>query len=114
MTRTFIQTREFIKNWEDLGLNDDDLRRQELLIMSDPQIGVVMRGTGKLRKLRFALENRGKSGSARVCYVDFLALETVYLITVYPKSVKENLTNAERNNIKKMIDQLEQNIKTEV
>ena len=114
MTRTFIQTREFIKNWEDLGLNDDDLRRLELLIMSDPQIGVVMRGTGKLRKLRFALENRGKSGSARVCYVDFLELETVYLITVYPKSVKENLTNAERNNIKKMIDQLEQNIMTEV
>ncbi len=114
MTRTFIQTREFIKNWEDLGLNDDDLRRLELLIMSDPQIGVVMRGTGKLRKLRFALENRGKSGSARVCYVDFLALETVYLITVYPKGVKENLTNAERNNIKKMIDQLEQNIMTEV
>ncbi len=114
MTRTFIQTKEFIKNWEDLGLNDDDLRRLELLIMSDPQIGVAMRGTGKLRKLRFALENRGKSGSARVCYVDFLALETVYLITVYPKSVKENLTNAERNNIKKMIDQLEQNIMTEV
>ena len=114
MTRTFIQTREFIKNWEDLGLNDDDLRRLELLIMSDPQIGVVMRGTGKLRKLRFALENRGKSGSARVCYVDFLPLETVYLITVYPKSVKENLTNAERNNIKKMIDQLEQNTMTEV
>lgn len=55
-----------------------------------------------------------KSGSARVCYVDFLALEIVYLITVYPKGVKENLTNAERNNIKKMIDQLEQNIMTEV
>lgn len=114
MTRTFIQTREFIKNWEDLGLNDNDLRRLELLIMSDPQIGAVMRGTGKLRKLRFALDNRGKSGSARVCYVDFLSLETVYLITAYPKNVKENLTNAERNNIKKMIDQLEQNLKTEV
>lgn len=41
-------------------------------------------------------------------------METVYLITVYPKGVKENLTNAERNNIKKMIDQLEQNIMTEV
>ncbi len=33
MTRTFIQTDEFIKNWERLGLTDDDLRRLELEIM---------------------------------------------------------------------------------
>ena len=114
MTRTFIQTREFTRNWDDLGLNDDDLRRLELQIMSDPQIGAVMRGTGKLRKMRFALENGGKSGGMRVCYVDFLLLETVYLITVYPKSMKENLTSAERNDIKKMIMKLEESLKTEV
>lgn len=114
MTRTFIQTKEFTRNWENLGFNDDDLRRLELQIMSDPQIGAVMRGTGKLRKMRFALENRGKSGGTRVCYVDFLSLETVYLITIYPKSMKENLTSAERNNIKKMIIKLEENLKMEV
>ena len=114
MTRTFIQTREFTRNWDDLGLNDDDLRRLELQIMSDPQIGAVMRGTGKLRKMRFALENGGKSGGMRVCYVDFLLLETVYLVTVYPKSMKENLTSAERNDIKKMIMKLEESLKTEV
>ncbi|MDE6517164.1 MAG: type II toxin-antitoxin system RelE/ParE family toxin [Acetatifactor sp.] len=114
MTRTFIQTREFARNWDDLGLNDDDLRRLELQIMSDPQIGAVMRGTGKLRKMRFALENGGKSGGMRVCYVDFLLLETVYLITVYPKSMKENLTSAERNDIRKMIMKLEESLKTEV
>ena len=114
MTRTFIQTREFTRNWDDLGLNDDDLRRLELQIMSDPQIGVVMQGTGKLRKMWFALENGGKSGGMRVCYVDFLLLETVYLITVYPKSMKENLTSTERNDIKKMIMKLEESLKTEV
>lgn len=114
MTRTFIQTKEFSRNWDELGFNDDDLRRLELQIMSDPQIGAVMRGTGKLRKMRFALENGGKSGGTRVCYVDFLSLETVYLITIYPKSMKENLTSAERNDIKKMIIKLEESLKTEV
>lgn len=114
MTRTFIQTKEFTRNWDELGFNDDDLRRLELQIMSDPQIGAVMRGTGKLRKMRFALGNSGKSGGTRVCYVDFLSLETIYLITVYPKSAKENLTSAERNDIKKMIIKLEQNLKMEV
>lgn len=65
MTRTFIQTKEFTRNWDELGFNDDDLRRLELQIMSDPQIGAVMRGTGKLRKMRFALGNSGKSGGTR-------------------------------------------------
>lgn len=110
MRRTFIQTTEFSKNWERLGFTDDDLRFLELEILKNPKIGPVIRGTGKLRKMRFAFENKGKSGSARVCYVDYTVLETVYLITVYPKSEKENLTKAERNSIKKMIELLEQSV----
>lgn len=112
MTRTFIQTSEFTKRWEHLGLNDDDLRRLELEILNNPQVGAVIQGTGKLRKMRFAYDNRGKSGSTRVCYVDFVIYETVYLITVYPKSEKDNLSKAERNEIKKMIDLLEESLET--
>ena len=110
MTRTFIQTDEFIKNWERLGLTDDDLRRLELEIMKNPQVGPVIQGTGKLRKMRFAFENKGKSGSSRVCYVDFLIHETVYLITVYSNNEKDNLSKAERNEIKKFIDILEKRL----
>ena len=110
MTRIFIQTDEFIKNQERLGLTDDDMRRLELEILKNPKIGSVIRGTGGLRKLRFSFENKGKSGSTRICYVDFLLLETVYLITIYPKNEKDNLTKAECNNIKKMIDALEKTL----
>ena len=38
----------------------------------DPEKGDLIRGTGGLRKIRVAFEGRGKSGSARVCYIDFL------------------------------------------
>ena len=69
MTRTFIQTAEFSKCWDYLGLDDDDLRRLEYEILSNPKAGPVIRGTGKLRKMRFAFDGRGKSRSARVCYV---------------------------------------------
>lgn len=110
MTRTFIQTDEFIKNWENLGLTDDDMRRLELEILKNPQAGRVIRGTGKLRKLRFAFENKGKSGSVRVCYVDFLLMETIYLITIYPKKEKDNLTKAECNHIKQLVDILEKSL----
>lgn len=51
-------------------------------------------------------QNEGKSGSARVCYVDFVVQEVIYLITVYSKNEKENLSQAERNSIKGLIEQL--------
>ena len=113
MTRTFIQTEEFVRRWEALGLTDDDLRRLELAIMKNPQAAPVMQGTGKLRKMRFAYENMGKSGSTRVCYVDFLIYETVYLITVYAKNEKDNLSKAECNEVKRLIGILEKSLKKE-
>ena len=50
---------------------------------------------------------KGERKSARVCYVDFEIKETIYLITVYPKSEKDNLTKEEQGNIKKLIEVLE-------
>lgn len=52
MTRTFIQTAEFVKRWENLGFTDEDLRRLELEILKDPKVGKVIRGTGKLGKMK--------------------------------------------------------------
>ena len=72
-----------------------------------------MQGTGGLRKVRFAFDNRGKSGSARVVYVDFAVYEKIFLITAYPKNEKDNLSKAERNDIKKLIEALDNSLKGE-
>ncbi len=93
----------FDKQWRAMGLDDNDLQALQIELLKDPQIGSVIQGTGKLRKMRFAFPNRGKSGSSRVLYVDFVLAETIYLIFAYPKNEKDNLTDEERNNIKKMI-----------
>lgn len=69
-----------------------------------------MQGTGKLRKMRFAFDGKGKRGSVRICYVDFLLYETVYLITVYSKVEKDNMSKAEKNQIKKIINILEESL----
>lgn len=60
--------------------------------------------------MRFALQNKGKSASSRVLYVDFVVAETIYLIFAYPKKEKDNLTDEERNNIKKLIERLEKSL----
>ena len=111
MTRTFIMTQEFDKNWKAMGLTDDDLKALQEELILNPTKGDLMQGTGGLRKLRFAFEGRGKSGSSRVCYVDFAVYEKIYLITAYPKNEKENLSKAERNAIAAVIRQLEDSLK---
>lgn len=108
MNREFVRTPEFEKCWKDLGLTEDDIVALEDFLCVNPQAGAVMVGTGGLRKLRWALPNRGKSGSIRVAYVDFVYYEKTYLISAYPKNEKENLTKEERSEIKKLIKYLKE------
>lgn len=105
--RTFIQTNVFTKSWESLGFTDTDLRRLENELLFNPKLGNVIRGTGRLRKMRFSSQGRGKSGSARICYVDFELKETIYFLAVFAKNDIENLSMAERNKLKQQIDILE-------
>ena len=42
MTRTFIQSSEFVKNWQALGFTDNDLRRLELELLKKPNAGAVI------------------------------------------------------------------------
>lgn len=107
MKRKFVMMPVFDKQWREMGLNDNDLQSLQAELLKNPQVGNVIRGTGKLRKMRFAFQNRGKSGSSRVLYVDFVVAKTIYLIFAYPKNEKDNLTDEERNNIKKLIGRLE-------
>lgn len=110
MKRKFIIMPIFDKQWKDMGLDDNNLQELQTELLKNPQTGNVIKGTGKLRKMRFAFPGKGKSGSARVLYVDFVLAESIYLIFAYPKSEKDNLTDEERNNIKKMIDRLEETL----
>ena len=103
VTRIFVMTKEFDKNWKAMGFTDDDLKALQEELIVNPKKGDSMQGTGGLRKIRIAFEGRGKSGSARVCYVDFEKYHKIFLITAYPKNEKENLSKAERNAIATMI-----------
>lgn len=107
MTRLFVELPSFRADWKAMNLTDDDLIRLEQELISNPAVGKLMQGTGGVRKMRFAFEHRGKSGSVRVIYVDFEVKEKLYLITAYQKNEKENLTKAERNELKKLVEILE-------
>ena len=113
MTRSFIELPLFRSKWTSLGLTDADLRRLQLSLLADPKVCAVMQGTGGVRKMRFAFEHQGKSGGIRVIYVDFEIYEKIYLLTAYTKNEKDNLSKEERNEIRKLITVLENQLKEE-
>ena len=106
MARTFIEVPIFSKRWKEIGLDDVDLKALQIMLLKDPESGPIMEGTGGIRKVRFPLENRGKSGSVRVCYTDFAEYELTYLITAFEKKDQENLTDSEKSVLKKLVKSL--------
>jgi len=75
-----------------MGLDDDDLMELQRHIMKNLASGNLIVGTGGARKIRYALPNKGKSGGARVIYIDIVHAKHIHLLLCYPKGKQENLT----------------------
>ena len=69
MTRLFVELPSFRNDWRALGLADGDLRRLQEELLTDPQAGRVMQGTGGKRKIRFAYEGRGTKAAASGSFI---------------------------------------------
>lgn len=106
MTRLFVELPNFTKSWRKIGLTDEDLWALEEFLGKNPDYGDLIQGTGGLRKIRWAAKGRGKRGGSRVCYVDIVRKEKVYLIAAFSKNQKENLTEFEKREIKELIKTL--------
>jgi hypothetical protein len=76
------------------------------MLARNPECGAVIPGTGGVRKIRIALEGRGKSGGARVVYYFQNDRWPIIVLTIYAKNEKANLSVAERNALAKMIAEL--------
>ena len=87
----FIETSVFTKALHAL-LSDDEYRELQNLLLHDPTLGDVIRGGGGIRKMRFGIEGRGKSGGVRVIYFWLSADDEIYMLLIYPKSKKDTLS----------------------
>jgi len=86
-------------------LSDDEYRLFQANLLERPDAGKIIPGGGGLRKVRWALPGRGKSGGVRVIYYWFTALETILLLFMYPKSVQDNLTQNQLKQLKRIIEE---------
>ena len=102
---TVAETGEFIRKAKKL-LSEDE--RQELVsyLSAHPEAGALMEGTGGIRKLRWARQGMGKSGGVRVIFFCYNQGMPLYALTLFGKGDKDNLTQAERNDLTKLVDVL--------
>ena len=112
MTREFIFLPDFEKQWKSFGLDDDNLRDLEAYLCEYPEAGKLIQKTGGLRKFRWKLPSKGKSGGARILYVDFSSYEKLYLIACFSKSTKISLTGAEKAILKAVIEEIKKTLRS--
>jgi hypothetical protein len=79
------------------------------LVAAEPLCGDLIQDTGGVRKLRFAVKGKGKSGGVRVVYYYYNETLPIFLMTVFAKKEKDNLTKAERNMLAKVARVLRDN-----
>jgi len=78
-------------------------------LAESPTSGVLLRGTGGIRKLRWGAAAKGKSGGVRVIYFYHNQKIPLFLLTLFGKSEQENLSEAERNELASLVDILKHN-----
>lgn len=101
-----VELASYIAAAEDAGLGDEAMAEIVDAISATPDLGDVMPGTGGARKFRWARRNEGKSGGYRIISY-YPGAERVYLIDVFAKNAKANLSKADQNDLKKLTAALE-------
>ena len=96
-----VETDQYLSKAEKL-LSESEREEVVLLVADIPDCGEVMVGTGGVRKVRFARQSQGKRGGYRVIYFFHDADMPIYLLTVFAKNQKANLSKAERNQLRKL------------
>lgn len=90
----FIETPTFTRTITVL-LSDDSYAQMQMALVENPALGDLIRGGGGIRKLRYAVQGRGKSAGVRVIYYWLKDEFQNYLLLAYPKSAKDSLTDKE-------------------
>ena len=99
--QTVVETPMYLRAAEAI-FRESDMERIVRTIAASPESGDLMPGTGGYRKLRFARPGMGERGGARVVYLHGGEDLPIFLITVYIKAEKGNLSKGEQNALAKM------------
>jgi mRNA-degrading endonuclease RelE of RelBE toxin-antitoxin system len=100
---SFVETKLFTRLVLEY-LSDDDYSELQQALIANPEAGAIIPGSGGVRKLRWGLAGRGKRGGIRVIYYLRTRQGRIWMLTLYPKNVAENISANVLKQIKGEID----------
>jgi len=98
-----IETPNFTRRLKSL-LSDEEYRELQNSLIADPEAGNVIRGSGGIRKLRWAGSGKGKRGGVRVIYHWFRGEEIILMLLVYSKNEQDDLTPEQLKTLRKLVE----------
>jgi len=101
-----VETPIFTRRVTEL-LSDEEYRALQAVLLARPDVGRVIVGTGGARKVRWAVEGRGKSGGVRAIYYWANARGIILMLMVYPKNEQDALTDAQRKALRAIIERMD-------
>jgi hypothetical protein len=105
MLITVAETHEYMRRAKKLLSENEQFELINYLAVH-PKAGVIIEGTGGIRKVRWGRSGMGKSGGVRVIYYFHNEEMPLYLLTLFAKNEMENISKKERNELAKLVKQL--------
>jgi mRNA-degrading endonuclease RelE of RelBE toxin-antitoxin system len=99
LIETAIFTRQATAEW-----SPETYRAFQLYLVLHPEAGAVIPRSGGLRKVRWRLPGRGKRGGARVIYYLKAATGRIFLLFLYPKNVRSDLSQGELRTLRRLVE----------
>lgn len=102
-----VRTKRYLKDLKRIRATEAEADAIDRAIATTPEAGDVIEGLRGVRKIRFALRNKGKSGGGRAIYLLMVGDDLAILLTAYAKNEKSDLTPADRKAILSVLKEIE-------
>ena len=99
MFMKIVRTNRYTKDLKRIGVTTAEQEALENEIANNPEAGDIIPGLDGLRKIRFAMGNRGKRGGGRAIYYFMLSDDLAIIFTAYAKNEREDLTTDQKKAI---------------
>jgi hypothetical protein len=99
-----IETSIFTRQVQAL-LSDEEYRQLQMALVLHPDMGVVISGSGGLRKVRWSLAGRGKRGGVRTIYYWAVSKEQILLLLIYAKNEQDDLSSEQLKVLRRIVEE---------